>query len=351
MVTNYDRISQSHHNWVQDVPTLHETDGNVITVNNFRTGYDESDDFKVHLDRVTIDASKIKDVYVGIEPFQPEIIAAHGLLIFTMYTDDSVTSSTGYRDYGFALSVESRREVGEGFTITEGFGRKYGMAYRLGGIADQLQRVTRLEGHELWMHRLKLTRDQKMALVKDTLLQSTEDMTGRWYHSMTDSCYTACVDLLNDVLEPEQKMARWTNFLKLARVLTSLPSAGSTALYGKRLLHDEKIKVITPDGPDTKQVTWMNELLRRVAESWYAKLTCKFTTCLLGIMVLAKIDMGTGQYLLSVNAFVAIAHNIIDRGFDMMWVKNNIEPVTASQWYGDSFSCDYDIARDIISRA
>jgi hypothetical protein len=25
-----------------------------------------------------------------------------------------------------------------------------------------------------------------MALVKDTLLQSTEDMTGRWYHSMTD---------------------------------------------------------------------------------------------------------------------------------------------------------------------
>jgi hypothetical protein len=64
-----------------------------------------------------------------------------------------------------------------------------------------------------------------------------------------------------------------------------------------------------------RQVTWMNELLRRVAESWYAKLTCKFTTCLLGIMVLAKIDMGTGQYLLSVN-HVAIAHNIIDRGFD-----------------------------------
>jgi hypothetical protein len=66
----------------------------------------------VHLDRVT-SASKIKDVYVGIEPFQPEIIAAHGLLIFTMYTDDSVTSSTGYRDYGFALSVESRRGVGD----------------------------------------------------------------------------------------------------------------------------------------------------------------------------------------------------------------------------------------------
>jgi hypothetical protein len=43
MVTNYDRISQSHHNWVQDVFQLHETDGNVITVNNFRTGYDESD--------------------------------------------------------------------------------------------------------------------------------------------------------------------------------------------------------------------------------------------------------------------------------------------------------------------
>jgi hypothetical protein len=28
-------------------------------------------------------------------------------------------------------------------------------------------------------------------------------------------------------------MARWTNFLKMARVLTSLPSAGTIALHGK----------------------------------------------------------------------------------------------------------------------
>jgi hypothetical protein len=34
----------------------------------------------------------------------------------------------------------------------------------------------------------------------------------------------------------------------------------------------------------------------------------------------------------------AIAHNIIDRGFDTMWVKNNIEPVTASQWQWRQFS-------------
>jgi hypothetical protein len=63
---------------------------------------------------------QIKDVYVGIEPFEPEIIAAHGLLIFTMHTDRSVTAADGSRDFGFALSVESRREVDEGFTIPEG---------------------------------------------------------------------------------------------------------------------------------------------------------------------------------------------------------------------------------------
>jgi hypothetical protein len=132
------------------------------------------------------------------------------------------------------------------------------MAYRLGGIADQLQRVTRFEGHELWMHRLALTRDQKVTIVKDTLMRSTEDMSGEWYHSMSNSCYTACVDLLNDVLGPEQKMARWTNILKMARVLTSLPSAGTIALHGKGLIHDEKIKVITPPGPDPRKVHDLN---------------------------------------------------------------------------------------------
>jgi hypothetical protein len=35
----------------QDVPTLHAVDGDAITVNNFRSGYDESDDFKVRMKR------------------------------------------------------------------------------------------------------------------------------------------------------------------------------------------------------------------------------------------------------------------------------------------------------------
>jgi hypothetical protein len=51
---------------------------------------------------------------------------------------------------------------------------------------------------------------------EDTLMRSTEDMSGEWYHSMSNSCYTACVDLLNDVLGPEQSQMR-TNFLKMAR--------------------------------------------------------------------------------------------------------------------------------------
>jgi hypothetical protein len=113
LITNYDKVIQSHHEWEQDVPTLHAVDGDAITVNNFRSGYDESDDFKVRMKRVTIDAAQIKDVYVGIEPFEPEIIAAHGLLIFTMHTDRSVTAADGFKDFGFALSVESRREVDE----------------------------------------------------------------------------------------------------------------------------------------------------------------------------------------------------------------------------------------------
>jgi hypothetical protein len=48
---HYDRVMQSHHEWEQDVLTLHAVDGDAITVNNFRSGYDESDDFKVRMKR------------------------------------------------------------------------------------------------------------------------------------------------------------------------------------------------------------------------------------------------------------------------------------------------------------
>jgi hypothetical protein len=53
-------------------------------------------------------------------------------------------------------------------------------------------------------------------------------------------------------------MANGPNFLKMARVLTSLPSAGTIALHGKGLIHDEK-KVITParstQGPRSEPVS------------------------------------------------------------------------------------------------
>jgi hypothetical protein len=63
MVTNYDRISQSTTTGYRTFQ-LGETDGN-ITVNNFRTGYDERRLLKCIWISVTIDVSKIKDVYVG----------------------------------------------------------------------------------------------------------------------------------------------------------------------------------------------------------------------------------------------------------------------------------------------
>jgi hypothetical protein len=73
MVTNYDRISQSQPQLGTGRFQLHETDGNVITVNNFRTGYDESD-YSVHLDQrpsMLKDQRRLRGV-----PFQPEMAAA-----------------------------------------------------------------------------------------------------------------------------------------------------------------------------------------------------------------------------------------------------------------------------------
>lgn len=251
-VTEQDRQDHLSINWnpEQTPSQLVEKKGSRYTVNDFRWGFEEKGSpqtWKPDNQLATIQADKVKNVYLAVEPFAPEVIAGHGLLVFEMEEDGAVTGPDGRKDFGFAVSVEARRPVGTEYGLVDGMKKKFGMVYELGSLSDQLQKVTRQRGHKLVLHRMDLDKKQKSDLVHNALDAAVEDRLGEWYHTLTNSCYTACVDLVNGVVPDKQKMARWTQHLKFSRLATSLPPMAGATLRNKGLLAAEPITVLNPE--------------------------------------------------------------------------------------------------------
>lgn len=250
-VTEQDRQDHLDIDWnpTQTPSSLVKREGSKYTLSNFRWGFNETGEFKDWTPRTadtTIDASKVKDIYLCLEPFAPEIVAGHGLLMFEMEDDAAVTSADGQKDVGFCLSIEARRPKGQEYGLMSGMKKNFGIIYQMGSLSDRIQKATRGGGQKFVMHRLDLNAEQKEKLANDGLQAATEDRLGEWYHTLTNSCYTGDIDLINGVVPDSQKMDRWTRHLKFARLSTALPALGGATIRDKGLLADEPITFINP---------------------------------------------------------------------------------------------------------
>jgi Domain of unknown function (DUF4105) len=267
-------------NWRADqTPSqLVSKNGSEYTVTNFRWGFEESgepNDWAADNRNATIDASKVKNVYLAIEPFAPEVVAGHGLMVFEMEKDGAVAGPDGKTDYGFAVSVEARKPVGTEYGLMKGMKKSFGMIYQLGSLSDQLQKVTRQRGHKLVLHRIDLNDEQKKEMAHNALDASVEDRLGEWYHTLTNSCFTASVDLVNGVVPDKQKMARWTDHLRFSRLNTSLPALAGATLRSKGLLAREPITFLKPNPelwPDKQTgVSGLQKVLASASKSFLFK--------------------------------------------------------------------------------
>lgn len=345
-VTEQDRQDHLAINWnpTQTPSKLVQRDGDKYTLSNFRWGFVEesgkkSEDWAPRTASTTIDASKVKDVYLALEPFFPEVVAGHGLLVFEMEEDGAVQSANGEKDFGFALSVEARRPVGEKYGLLTGMKKSFGMIYQMGSLSDQLQKVTRQRGHKLVLHRLELDNEQKQQLIRDGLDAAVEDRLGEWYHTLTNSCYTGDVDLINGVVPESQKMARWTRHLKFARLATALPALGGATLKQQGLLADEPITALQPDAElypgKQDKVGSVQTALARASRSGLWKPGFQVAGAGIGGAAGYAIGSSFGQIggLVGAGAGVVTGLWAGDRGADIVATKADQQPTEALGWY------------------
>lgn len=221
----------------------------TVRLGDVRWGFQESPDpsaWKPVYTEAVVDPRKVKDVWLAVEPFAPKIVAGHSLVLFEFEQDSPVRNSRGETDPALVVSAEALRPPGTSYDLLKGMGKNFGVVYQVGTLADQLQKVSRQQGHDLLLHRLALSPEQKESLLRNALDQSTRDRTGEWYHTLLNSCFTAQVELLNSVVPEEQKIRRFTTLGRFLRPEACLPNSTGALLARKDLL-DGRVVVVRPD--------------------------------------------------------------------------------------------------------
>jgi hypothetical protein len=213
-------------------------DGSSVTVSNMRWGFKErhtskpfdqltpaeKQAWKPRFQDTRIQTGKVKEVYLMMEPFKPELFAGHAILGFEFERGREMVGRNGKKARGLALSVEARLEKNEPYGLIRGMKDQFEIVYQLGTMKDTYQKVLKRQDHKLIKHKLKLTQAQKDKLLANTLAEATKDRTGEKYHTTRNSCYQNVQRLINSVLPRRQRVREW-----LFRI--PLPGGRSFGLY------------------------------------------------------------------------------------------------------------------------
>jgi hypothetical protein len=170
-------------NWQPDVALLPWADirGTRVTIHNIRNcDYRSETDYTVrHYDR-TFDLAGLKSLDLSLVHWGSPYIA-HTMLSF------------GFEGGGFVcFSVETRKEVGEGYSTIKGFFRQYELTYVVADERDLIGLRTNYRGEQVYLYRLNYSADLVRRVFLD-YLKKVNSLKERpeWYNALTDNCTTS----------------------------------------------------------------------------------------------------------------------------------------------------------------
>jgi hypothetical protein len=250
------------------------TDDGTLEIEKVRWGLKEEgdpSDWPGVFSDAKVNPSHVKNVYLGVKPFNPELLAAHDVLIFEMDEQHPVTSSDGREDSGLVLSMEAKLAQGDHYAMKKTLTGKYPVLYQMETWSELVQKTTRREGHDQILYKLDLTHDQNQQLLKNALEVACADRKDERYNLFTNSCHSAAVDLVNSVSDSDHQMKRWLA-PHVYNPMALFPAQGDILFAGKNLFTDEPRLVIHPNSelhPEKSQpeVGFLHSALKKAASS------------------------------------------------------------------------------------
>jgi hypothetical protein len=170
-------------NWQPDLAVLPSAtiESDKITVHNIRyCDYRSTTDFTVsHYDK-TFDLSKLEGVDLFLCYWGPKAIA-HTIMSFVFEGDQTL-----------AISIETRKEIGEDYSAIQGFFKQFELLYVVADERDLIRLRTNFRGEDVYLYRL----NAKPEMVRSVLLDYLGTINGltqkpEWYNALTQNCTTA----------------------------------------------------------------------------------------------------------------------------------------------------------------
>jgi hypothetical protein len=169
-------------NWQPDVARAPaaEIDGDLVTVRNVRDfRYRSETDWDEHWEDRHYDLAKLDGLDMFFSHWGSPLIA---------HTIMSWSFSDGQH---LAVSIETRKEVGEEYSATAGFFRQYELIYIAADERDVVKLRTNFRNEEVYVYRLRPTRARARALLVN-YLEAMNGLAARpgWYNALTTNCTT-----------------------------------------------------------------------------------------------------------------------------------------------------------------
>jgi hypothetical protein len=177
--------------WLPDVARLPEAeiDGDRITIRNVRNFVYRSElDYDEHWEERTYDLSKLQGVDIFLIYWGSPWIA-HTIMSWVFENGPPL-----------AISIETRKEVGEEYSAVRGFFRQFEIYYVVSDELDVVRLRTNNRGEEVYLYRLLASPE----LARKILLAYFEEINQlalkpRWYNAIRYNCTTAIRHLVQNV--------------------------------------------------------------------------------------------------------------------------------------------------------
>jgi Domain of unknown function (DUF4105) len=180
-------------NWTPDVArTVSATiDGDRLVVQNVRNFTWRSDtDFDQRWEQRTYNLSRVTNVDLIMSYWMGEAIA-HTIVSFGF--DDGAR---------LAFSIETRKEIGEGYSSVAGFFKQFELAVVAGDERDVVRVRSNVRGEDVRIYRLRMTPANARVLLRE-YVEEANDLARepRFYNTLTANCTILVFDMVR-VIHP-----------------------------------------------------------------------------------------------------------------------------------------------------
>lgn len=168
--------------WQTDVAQLASADisGSQVTIRNVRNfNYRTTTDYDENWETRTYDLDQVLGFDLFISKWGPKNIA------------HTIASWEFVDGQHLAVSIETRKEVGEDYSAVKGFFRQYEIYYVVADERDVVGLRAAHRGEQVFLYRLKNSPEQARAMLEDYLREINQLVESpEWYNALTGNCTT-----------------------------------------------------------------------------------------------------------------------------------------------------------------